>query len=102
MEHHIIRVRGLPFSTSEEEVIKFFDKCSIKQVHFCKNRDGRPSGGAFIEMETLRDVKEGLKYDRENMGSRYIEVFEAKYVQTHVISTYYLMSMSVDIARWSG
>ena len=77
-ECHIIRVRGLPFSTSEEEVIKFFDKCSIKEVHFCKNRDGRPSGGAFIEMETLRDVKEGLKYDRENMGTRYIEVFEAK------------------------
>jgi len=78
-EHHIIRVRGLPFSTSEDEVIKFFDNCNIQQVHFCRNRDGRPSGGAFIEMDTLRDVKEGLKYDHKNMGSRYIEVFEAKY-----------------------
>ena len=91
-DHHIIRVRGLPFSATEEEVIKFFNNCNIQQVHFCKNRDGRPSGGAFIEMETLRDVKEGLKFDRKTMGSRYVEVFEAKYVTrvlilVHVITT---------------
>ena len=78
-EHHIIRVRGLPFSCNEEDVKEFFSKCNIQEIHFTKNRDGRPSGDAYIEMCSLRDVKEGLKYDRKEMGSRYLEVFEARY-----------------------
>ena len=78
-EHHILRVRGLPFSCTEAELIEFFDKCSVQAVHFTKNREGRPSGDAYIEMNSLRDVKEGLKYDKAMMGQRYLEVFEARY-----------------------
>ena len=78
-EHHILRVRGLPFSCTESELTEFFSKCSIQAVHFTKNREGRPSGDAYIEMNNLRDVKEGLKYDKAMMGQRYLEVFEARY-----------------------
>ena len=78
-EHHILRVRGLPFSCTEAELIEFFSKCSVLAVHFTKNREGRPSGDAYIEMNNLRDVKEGLKYDKAMMGQRYLEVFEARY-----------------------
>ena len=78
-EHHIVRVRGLPFSCTEDELIEFFGSCSIKAVHFTKNREGRPSGDAYIEMNTLRDVKEGMKLDKAHMGNRYLEVFEARY-----------------------
>jgi len=78
-EHHIIRVRGLPFSCNESDVTEFFGKCNIQAIHFTKNREGRPSGDAYIEMASLRDVKEGLKNDKKYMGSRYLEVFEARY-----------------------
>ena len=78
-EHHILRVRGLPFSCTETELIEFFSKCSVQTVHFTKNREGRPSGDAYIVMNSLRDVKEGLKYDKAMMGQRYLEVFEARY-----------------------
>jgi len=78
-EHHIVRVRGLPFSCTEDELIEFFGSCSIKAVHFTKNREGRPSGDAYLEMNSLRDIKEAMKLDKAHMGSRYLEVFEARY-----------------------
>eukprot|EP00090_Calanus_glacialis_P035873 TRINITY_DN61185_c0_g1_i1.p1 TRINITY_DN61185_c0_g1~~TRINITY_DN61185_c0_g1_i1.p1 ORF type:complete len:183 (-),score=61.94 TRINITY_DN61185_c0_g1_i1:75-623(-) len=78
-EHQIVRVRGLPFSCTEPELIEFFGNSSIKTVHFTKNREGRPSGDAYIEMTSLRDVKEAMKLDKAHMGNRYLEVFEARY-----------------------
>ena len=41
-------------------------------------REGRPSGEAFVEMESDEDVANALKKDKKNMGKRYIEVFESK------------------------
>ena len=78
-EHQIVRVRGLPFTCTETELTEFFGSCSIKTVHFTKNREGRPSGDAYIEMSSLRDAKEAMKLDKAHMGNRYLEVFEARY-----------------------
>ena len=36
-------------------------------------REGRPSGDAYIELCSLKDVKEALKLNNRNMGKRYIE-----------------------------
>lgn len=35
--------------------------------------EGRPSGEAFVEMESDEDVELACKKDREHMGHRYIE-----------------------------
>ena len=37
------------------------------------SREGRPSGEAYIEMETMEDVDLACKRDRDYMGHRYIE-----------------------------
>ena len=42
-------------------------------IHFTYVRDGRPSGEAYIELESEDDVQEALKRDKQNMGKRYIE-----------------------------
>jgi hypothetical protein len=39
----------------------------------CSIREGRPSGDAYIELASLKDVKEALKLNNKNMGKRYIE-----------------------------
>ena len=39
-------------------------------------REGRPSGECFVELETEDDLAEALKKDHCNMGKRYVEVFE--------------------------
>lgn len=42
-------------------------------IHFTYTREGRPSGEAFVELETEDDLKIALKKDRETMGHRYVE-----------------------------
>jgi len=76
----VVKARGLPWSATAEEVIKFFNKCSVaggvSGVHFTTNREGRPSGECFVELDTDDDVAEALKMDHQDMGRRYVEVFE--------------------------
>nr|BAN20945.1 heterogeneous nuclear ribonucleoprotein F [Riptortus pedestris] len=77
----VVKVRGLPWSTTEEDIVKFFSECRIrngkKGVQMTLSREGRPSGEAYIEMETPEDVELACKRDRDYMGHRYIEVFKA-------------------------
>lgn len=40
--------------------------------------EGRPSGEALIEMETIEDFEKGIGCDKKHMGSRYIEVFPSQ------------------------
>uniref|UniRef100_A0A4W3IFD6 Heterogeneous nuclear ribonucleoprotein H3-like n=1 Tax=Callorhinchus milii TaxID=7868 RepID=A0A4W3IFD6_CALMI len=81
-EHFVVRVRGLPWSCTVDEVLNFFSDCKIVNgtsgIHFTYLKEGRPSGEAFIQLETEDDVKNALAKDRESMGHRYIEVFETK------------------------
>ncbi|KAG8128555.1 hypothetical protein E2320_015393 [Naja naja] len=61
--NYVIKVRGLPWSCSADEVQRFF----------C----GRPNGEAFVELETEQDLKFALKKDRKPMGQRYVEVYRS-------------------------
>lgn len=76
-EGYVIKVRGLPWSTTVDEIIKFFGDCNISHgkagVHMTMSREGRPSGEAYIEMESEEDIDKACKRDRDHMGHRYIE-----------------------------
>ncbi|XP_041362395.1 heterogeneous nuclear ribonucleoprotein H3-like isoform X2 [Gigantopelta aegis] len=88
----VCRLRGLPWSATPDDVVKFFseseeeseetkpdyDSCGILHVHFTFSREGRPSGEAFVEFMSDDDVERALKKHNKNMGSRYIEVFRSK------------------------
>jgi len=82
-ETRVIKARGLPFSATAEEVLEFFSECSVvggvDGIHFGQNRDGRPSGEAYVEVESEDDVQKALERHKCNMGKRYIEVFESKH-----------------------
>ncbi|XP_018422598.1 PREDICTED: heterogeneous nuclear ribonucleoprotein H3 [Nanorana parkeri] len=78
----IVRVRGLPWSCTREEVLEFFSvDCSIADgvggIHFTMSKEGRPSGEAFVILDTEEDLKKSLEKDRKYMGHRYIEVFKS-------------------------
>ncbi|KAJ8014938.1 hypothetical protein DPEC_G00020960 [Dallia pectoralis] len=84
-EGYVARVRGLPWSCSVEEVQRFFSDCKIASngtsIHFTYTREGRPSGEAFVELESEDDLKIAVKKDRETLGHRYVEVFKSNNVE---------------------
>lgn len=79
-EGFVLRIRGLPWSATKEEIENFFKGCNIKPngIHMTLSREGRPSGEAYVEMVSEEDFKKGLDKNNQHMGHRYIEVFKSK------------------------
>ena len=75
----VVRVRGLPFNITEEDVANFFGDVQIpaQGVHMVYNAQDRPTGEAFIEMNTEQDVQGALQHNGMALGHRYIEVFRS-------------------------
>ncbi|XP_066447136.1 heterogeneous nuclear ribonucleoprotein H-like isoform X2 [Eleutherodactylus coqui] len=84
-EGYVVKIRGLPWSCTVEEIENFFADSKILNgscgVHFIYTRESRPSGEAFVEFEGEEDLNLGLKKDRETMGHRYVEVFKSNSVE---------------------
>jgi hypothetical protein len=69
--------------------------CNIKNgklgIQMTMSREGRPSGEAYIEMESDEDIDKALKKDKEHMGHRYIEGIQQyqqikKYSLSHAVT----------------
>jgi heterogeneous nuclear ribonucleoprotein F/H len=78
----VLKMRGLPFSATKDDIISFFDDESLgvpplvhDSIHIVTSLDGRPSGVAFAEFASPEDAKAAMRKDRSSMGSRYVELF---------------------------
>jgi heterogeneous nuclear ribonucleoprotein F/H len=129
-DEYVVKVRGLPWSTTVDEILKFFGKshifmiylrtfiktylvhlasgdCNIKDgklgIQMTMSREGRPSGEAYIEMEGLDDIEIGLKKDKEHMGHRYIE---GTAISCHflaaVINNFVMQCLRLSDLKWTG
>ncbi|KAK5870733.1 hypothetical protein PBY51_003656 [Eleginops maclovinus] len=73
----VVRIRGLPFSCTENDIVQFFSGLEIvgNGITFVKNRRGKNSGEAYVQFSSKEAADEALQRDRELIGHRYIEVF---------------------------
>jgi len=81
-DRYVVRLRGLPWSCSDNEIIEFLGVRIVGGADGIKRtltREGRSSGEAYVELETASDMNKTLDKDRELMGKRYIEVFSSSY-----------------------
>lgn len=77
-DNFLVKMRGLPYSATEEEVMEFFDNASsLVKVHFISDMNGRASGQAFAEFDNDDARDTAMEKNNENLGSRYVELFEA-------------------------
>jgi hypothetical protein len=73
----ILKVKGIPFKASAGDVRKFFSGYKIKPdgVSFIMHQDGRPTGMAFIEMESPQEAVRAMDKDRAKFGPEYGDRF---------------------------
>lgn len=77
----MLRLRGLPFSASKDDIMEFFKDFGLPEdsIHIIMNSEGRPSGEAYAEFESAEDSKAAMIKDRMTLGSRYIELFPSSH-----------------------
>ncbi|XP_029576873.1 epithelial splicing regulatory protein 2-like isoform X3 [Salmo trutta] len=98
----IIRMRGLPFTASPQDVLTFLGADSPATdasdgLLFVKYPDGRPTGDAFVLFSCEEYALNALKKHKQILGKRYIELFRStaaevqqvlnRYMSTPLIST---------------
>lgn len=69
------RVRGLPFEATLEDVLVFFQGLVVMDVVLVSHEE---SGEAFVVFANPMDFQMGLQRDHQNMGNRYLEIFQGK------------------------
>ena len=73
-----LHLRGLPWSATLEQISEFMEgRAQPEDCYICLNRDGRASGEAYVGFANMDDFQFGKGKHRQNMGSRYIEVYES-------------------------
>ncbi|SPP88420.1 heterogeneous nuclear ribonucleoprotein H3 isoform X1 [Drosophila guanche] len=75
VEYYTIHMRGLPYTSFENDVFKFFEPIRPANVRINYNKKGLHSGTADAYFDTYEDSQIAMKRHREQMGSRYIELF---------------------------
>mmetsp|Transcript_34670 Transcript_34670/g.76260 ORF Transcript_34670/g.76260 Transcript_34670/m.76260 type:complete len:284 (+) Transcript_34670:937-1788(+) len=78
--HVVVKMRGLPYSASESDIVSFFGGLRIcaNGVSIGKDANGRASGEAHVEFCSEHDASAAMSLNRQRIGSRYIELFRTK------------------------
>jgi hypothetical protein len=77
-----VLMRGLPFRASPDDIREFFKSeasnpnpaLNITDFEFGMNPDGRSNGECTLEFATDIDVEKAMQFDRQHLGSRYVEL----------------------------
>ncbi|GMT29054.1 hypothetical protein PFISCL1PPCAC_20351, partial [Pristionchus fissidentatus] len=98
----IVRMRGLPFDCTEEQIRSFFAEVEAPVVIeggvlFVNRPDGRPTGDAFVLFEKEEQGMNALKRHRHTIGSRYVELFRSSQAEVQQV-----VKRSGDVAAANG
>ncbi|XP_074088500.1 heterogeneous nuclear ribonucleoprotein H3 isoform X3 [Macrotis lagotis] len=74
-----VRLRGLPFGCSKEEIVQFFTGLEIvpNGITLTMDYQGRSTGEAFVQFASKEIAENALGKHKERIGHRYIEIFKS-------------------------
>ncbi|XP_068947666.1 G-rich sequence factor 1 [Petaurus breviceps papuanus] len=83
----VVRLRGLPYSCNEKDIVDFFAGLTIVDITFVMDHRGRrKTGEAYVQFEEPGMANQALLKHKEEIGNRYIEIFPSRRneVRTHI------------------
>ncbi|XP_039383691.1 epithelial splicing regulatory protein 1 isoform X2 [Mauremys reevesii] len=99
----IVRMRGLPFNATTEEVLTFFGQhCPVtggkEGILFVTYPDNRPTGDAFVLFACEEYAQNALKKHKDLLGKRYIELFRSTAAEVQQVLNRYSSTPLVPLA----
>ncbi|XP_061674912.1 epithelial splicing regulatory protein 1 isoform X1 [Syngnathoides biaculeatus] len=105
----IVRMRGLPFTATHEQVLAFFspgdglkDTCPVSGgrdgILFVRYPDGRPTGDAFVLFACDEHAQCALRKHKEILGRRYIELFKSTAAEVQQVLNRYSSAPLIPVA----
>ncbi|XP_041956682.1 G-rich sequence factor 1 [Alosa sapidissima] len=84
----VVRLRGLPFSCTEKDIIQFFSGLDIVEngVTLVSNARGQSNGQAYVQFASQEMAAKALERDKEVIGHRYVEIFPS--CKSEIVSQY--------------
>jgi len=78
-----IKVRGLPFTAREVDIVAFFGKASVvpSGVSLVYNARDQPNGECYVELRTADELSRALTLHRDSIGHRYVELFRTTRIE---------------------
>ncbi|KAF8566720.1 Epithelial splicing regulatory protein [Paragonimus westermani] len=82
-EQVVVRVRGLPYTASKQQIVEFFAAVQApvlfnsQGIYLVAFPEGRPTGDAFVLFEDDRMATRALLRHKDYLGDRYVELFKA-------------------------
>lgn len=72
-----LKLRGLPYSVTKSEIVEFFGEFNPAEdkIHIGCRPDGKATGEAFVEFDSVDEAKKAMSKDKMTIGSRYVELF---------------------------
>jgi len=83
-DNTFIQLRGLIWSATVEDIKKFLHDCKVKKVVIKKNEQGRPTGDAFVQLDSEGDVDKAKSHNREYLGKRFViieEIYQSQFIK---------------------
>ncbi|KAM4736551.1 epithelial splicing regulatory protein 1 isoform 2-T3 [Anableps anableps] len=105
----IVRMRGLPFNATHDDVLRFFspedglkETCPISGgkdgILFVRYPDGRPTGDAFVLFACEEHAQCALRKHKELLGKRYIELFKSTAAEVQQVLNRYSSTPLIPVA----
>ncbi|XP_056300955.1 epithelial splicing regulatory protein 1 isoform X2 [Pseudoliparis swirei] len=105
----IVRMRGLPFTATHEQVLTFFspeeelkETCPVSGgkdgILFVRYPDGRPTGDAFVLFACEEHAQCALRKHKEILGRRYIELFKSTAAEVQQVLNRYSSAPLISVA----
>ncbi|XP_031569430.1 heterogeneous nuclear ribonucleoprotein H3-like isoform X2 [Actinia tenebrosa] len=75
----VVRLRGLPYGCSKEEIAQFFTGLEIvpNGITITLDEEGKTTGEAFVEFASPEIAGQAMQKHKETIGHRYIEIFKS-------------------------
>ncbi|KAJ8004934.1 hypothetical protein DPEC_G00141440 [Dallia pectoralis] len=105
----IVRMRGLPFTATPDQVLAFFSQgegpkeaCPVSGgrdgILFVRFPDGRPTGDAFVLFSSEEHAQCALRKHKNILGKRYIELFKSTAAEVQQVLNRYSSVPLIPVA----